>query len=261
MFELDLGQIDRIVSSFLWPFFRVASFFMVIPMIGSRLVPVRIRLGLALVVSFLIVPLLPDMPVYDGLAFETVKIIAQQILIGSLMGFLVQVLFQVFVLGAQLTAMQMGLGFASTSDPANGVSVVILGQYYLMIVMMFFLATNGHLIMIELLVKSFTLVPVGGANMVIDSYWKMALAGSWMFSGALMIALPAVTALLVVNFAFGVMTRAAPQLNIFAIGFPFTMLMGLLIAWISMGDLLGHYFKMTEFALDYLLDMIVAESR
>lgn len=248
------------VSGFLWPFFRVASFFMVIPMIGSQLVPVRIRLGLALAVTVLIVPVLPEMPLYDGISVENFIVVAHQILIGSLIGFLVQVLFQVFVLGAQITAMQMGLGFASTSDPANGVSVVILGQYYLMIVMMLFLATNGHLIMIEVMVRSFYLLPVGGDFMATESFWKVAITGSWLFSGAMLIALPAVTALLVVNFSFGVMTRAAPQLNIFAIGFPFTMLMGLFVVWVGMSDLLDHYYRLTEHALDYLEKLLEAGS-
>lgn len=258
MLELDPVQLERMVSSFLWPFFRIASFFMAIPMIGSQMVPVRIRLGLTLAVSVLLVPVVPEMPMYDGLSFANVKIIGQQILVGSVMGFIVHMLFQVFALGAQITAMQMGLGFASTSDPANGVSVVILGQYYLMIVMMLFLASNAHLIMIEVMAESFTLIPVG-VPIATDSFWKMALTGSWMFSGAMMIALPAVTALLVVNFSFGVMTRAAPQLNIFAIGFPFTMLMGLLIVYVSMGDLLDHYYNMTEFALAYLRGLMVTE--
>jgi len=258
--ELDVNQIERMVSTFLWPFFRVASFFMVIPMIGSRLLPVRIRLGLAIAVTVLLVPVLPEMPVFDGISGENVVIILQQILIGTIMGFVIQVLFQVFVLGAQIAAMQMGLGFASTSDPANGVSVVILGQYYLMIVMMLFLVTNGHLIMIEVMVRSFTILPVGGESVATSSLYKVALAGTWLFSGAMMIALPAITALLVVNFSFGVMTRAAPQLNIFAIGFPFTMLMGLFITWISMGDILDHYYKMTQFVLDYLTGLIVTES-
>ncbi|MGB0468037.1 MAG: flagellar biosynthetic protein FliR [Pontibacterium sp.] len=257
MLALDISQVEQLVSSFLWPFFRIASFFMVIPMIGSQLVPVRVRMGLALSVAFVLIPVLPEMPVYEGISMQSFIMIAQQILVGTVLGFMVQLLFQVFVLGAQLIAMQMGLGFASTSDPANGVSVVILGQYYLMIVMMLFLATNGHLVMIEVLVKSFELIPVENATLRLDSYWKIALAGGWMFSAAMLIALPAVTALLIVNFSFGVMTRAAPQLNIFAIGFPFTMLMGLLIVWITLGGFLDHYYRVTEFVLDHIMSLMV----
>lgn len=253
MFELDLSQIEGMVSGFMWPYFRVASFFMVIPLIGTQLVPARIRLGLALLVTLALMPLLPEMPVYDGLSLENAIVVAQQVLVGTVLGFMVQIWFQVFVLGAQMMAMQMGLGFASTSDPANGVSVVVLGQYYTMIVMMLFLATNGHLVMIEVLAHSFMLVPVGPLSFATDAFRQVALSGGWLFSAAMLIALPAITALLVVNFAFGVMTRAAPQLNIFAIGFPFTMLMGLFIVWVSMGDFLGHYYKLSEFVMEYLL--------
>ncbi len=124
------------------------------------MVPARIRLGLALAVTAVIVPVLPNLPQVNGLSMQTYIWIAEQILVGISMGFLIQVLFQIYALGGQLIASQMGLGFASVSDPANGVSVVVLSQFYLMVVMMLFLALNGHLVLIEALVRSFYVLPV-----------------------------------------------------------------------------------------------------
>lgn len=245
-------QLEQWVAQFLLPLFRVASFFMVIPIIGTQLVPARIRLGLALAMTVLLVPVLPPMPLIDGMSLQTYILIAQQVLIGAAMGFVVQVLFQVFVMGGQMISSQMGLGFASVSDPANGVSVVVLAQFYTMLVMLLFLALNGHLVMLEALSRSFYVLPVADGGLPVSSLLAVAQSGSWLVASALLMSLPAVTALLVINFAFGVMTKAAPQLNIFAIGFPFTMMMGLLITWVSLEGFLGQYQRFTQLAFEYL---------
>ncbi|GGO85013.1 flagellar biosynthetic protein FliR [Marinobacterium nitratireducens] len=250
MFDVSLLQIEQWVADFLWPLFRVASFFMAIPMIGSNLVPGRIRLGLALLVTMLLVPVLPPMPAFDGFSLQSYLIIAQQILIGAAMGFMVQMLLQVFVIGGQLISTQMGLGFASVSDPVNGVAVVVLTQFYLQLTMLLFLAMNGHLVMIDALAQSFERMPVGLAGIDRSIFIEVVRSGGWMFASALLMSLPAITALLVINFAFGIITKAAPQLNIFAIGFPFTMLMGLLIAWVSLGGFLGQYLRIATEALE-----------
>jgi len=245
------------VGSWMWPLFRIASFFMVVPLFGSELVNQRARLGLALLVTIVIVPVLPPMPAFNGLDFESYLIIAQQILIGASLGFIIQILFQIFILGAQMVAMQMGLGFASATDPVNGVSVVILGQMYLTLVMLLFVIMDGHLVLIDVLARSFIHLPVGLEGLGDDAYYKIALSGTWLFASALLMALPAVTALLVINFAFGIMTRAAPQLNIFAIGFPFTMLMGLFIVWASQSGFLSQYQRFSEHALDFMASLMM----
>lgn len=260
MLELTTLELDQWVAKFLLPFFRIASFLMVLPMIGTRLVPVRIRLGLALAIAVLLLPVLPPMPAIDGLSLQTYILIAQQILIGSALAFVIQVLFQIFTLGGQIISSQMGLGFASVSDPANGVSVVVLSQFYLMMVMLLFLAFNGHLVLLEALARSFYVLPVKEGGLPVSGFLEVARAGSWMVSSALLMALPAITALLIINLAFGVMTKAAPQLNIFAIGFPFTMVVGLLITWVSLEGFLGQYQRFVMLAFDYL-DQVLGTGR
>ncbi|MCP4596512.1 flagellar biosynthetic protein FliR [Neptuniibacter sp.] len=252
MFEISIAEIEQWVAVFLWPLFRIASFFMAVPLLGSNLINARVRLMLALAVTAVIAPLLPPMPDFDGLNFNSYLIIGQQIIIGAMLGFLFQVFYQIFVLGGQMIAMQMGLGFASMTDPANGISVVMLGQFYLTLIMMIFVSLNGHLVMIEVVVRSFDVVPVALDVLDRNSYWKVVMAGTWMFSAAFLMAVPAVTALLVVNMAFGIMSRAAPQLNILAVGFPFTMVLGLFINWVNLGGFLDQYMRISRFVLDYI---------
>lgn len=230
---------------------------MAVPLLGSQLVNARVRLFLALAVTVVVAPLLPSMPDFDGLHLNTYLIIGQQIIVGAMLGFMFQVFYQIFVLGGQMIAMQMGLGFASMTDPANGISVVMLGQFYLTLIMMIFVALNGHLVMIEIIVRSFEVVPIGLEAVHRNSYWRVLMAGSWMFSAAMLMALPAVTALLVVNMAFGIMSRAAPQLNILAVGFPFTMVLGLFINWVNLGGFLDQYMRISTFVLDYIENLFL----
>ncbi|WP_028471197.1 flagellar biosynthetic protein FliR [Neptunomonas japonica] len=256
MLDIGLLELEQWASSFLFPFFRIASFLMAMPMIGTQLVPMRIRLGLALAMTVVLLPVLPVPPVADGLSFQTYILIAQQIVIGAILGFALHIMFQIFAVGGQLIANQMGLGFASMTDPVNGVSVVVLGQFYLMLTMLMFLAMNGHLVMLNVVTQSFDILPVTVVNFSAIKFMDIALAGTWMFSGALLMSLPAVTSLLVINLSFGIMTKAAPQLNIFAIGFPFTMVMGLLITWISLSGFLGQFEIIADHALGVIGQLI-----
>lgn len=225
---------------------------MAVPLLGSRLVVARVRLMIALSLTVVLAPMLPVMPAFNGLDFNAWLIIGQQIILGSLLGFLFQIFYQIFILGGQIIAMQMGLGFASMTDPSNGISVVMLGQFYLTLIMVLFVSMNGHLIMIEVIVRSFDAIPVTPHLPDRDIFWRVVISGSWMFSAALVMALPAVTALLVVNMAFGIMSRAAPQLNILAIGFPLTMVLGLFINWVNLNGFMDQYMRISSFVLDYI---------
>ena len=254
MLELSDTQIGGWVGSFLLPLFRIASMFMVMPIIGTQLVPNRVRLYLALAVCVVVMPTLPAMPQVDAIDLRTFILIGQEVLIGAMLGFTLQLFFQAFVIAGQIVATQMGLGFASMVDPANGISVPVIGQFFLMLVTLLFLAMNGHLVVFEVLAESFVTMPVGD-GLLTDHYWTLATKLGWVFGAALILVLPAITALLVVNMAFGVMTRAAPQLNIFSIGFPLTLLLGFIIVWIGMADILGHYQRFATEALQFLREM------
>jgi flagellar biosynthetic protein FliR len=231
--QLDGAEISSWVSRWLWPFFRVAGFFMVMPLFGSRLVTPPIRLLLALLTSAVLTPILPPMPVIESVGLATFLIIAQQVLIGIALGFALDVLMQIFILSGQMVAMQTGLGMAMMIDPSNGVNVAVVAQWFMVFVNLLFISLNGHLIAIEILADSFFVLPVGGETLSTDTLMAIAKLATWMFAAATVLALPALAAMLVVNIAFGVMARLAPQLNIFAVGFPVTMMLGLIVIWIT----------------------------
>ena len=227
---------------------------MVMPVIGTQLVPVRVRMYLALAFTLVLMPVLPAMPQIDALSLQGWLWIGQEVLVGALLGFSLQLFFHAFVVAGQMIAMQMGLGFASMVDPANGISVAVLGQFLLMLVTLLFLAMNGHLVVFEVLAESFVTLPVG-SGLLLDHYLAIAGRLGWVLGAGLLLALPAITALLVVNIAFGVMTRAAPQLNIFAIGFPLTLVLGLVIVWLGMADILAQYQDLAREALLWLREL------
>ncbi|MDY0007980.1 MAG: flagellar biosynthetic protein FliR, partial [Spongiibacteraceae bacterium] len=170
---------------------------------------------------------------------------AQEILVGVALATALQLLLHVFVMAGQMMAMQMGLGFASMVDPANGISVTVMSQLYLMIVTLLFLAVDGHLAMIQVLSESFSALPVAAAPSA-SLPWLLVSQGSWMFVAAALLALPAITALLVVNISLGIVTRAAPQMNIFAVGFPMMLVFGVVVVWLTLGAVGPHFMRLTE---------------
>ena len=150
MLELSDAQIGAWVGQFLLPLFRIAALLMSMPLIGTQLVPMRVRLYLAVAIAVVVVPGLPPVPVVEALSAQALVLIAEQILIGVMLGFVLQLFFHVFIVSGQMLAMQMGLGFASMVDPANGVSVPVIGQFFNMLVILLFLAMNGHLVVLEI---------------------------------------------------------------------------------------------------------------
>lgn len=253
--ELGPEAIGQWLGTFLWPLFRIGSFLMVIPIFGTQLVTARIRMGLALGITFLVIPMLGDVPAVDGLSPEVALISVQQVLIGSAMGFAVFMLFQVFVVAGQMIAMQMGLGFASMVDPANGVNVPVLSQFYLNGITLLFLAMNGHLVLFDVLIESFNTIPIGVDGLAVESFRVLAHRMTWLFASAMLLALPAMAAVLVVYLSFGVMTRAAPQMNIFAIGFPIALLFGLFANWVLIRDLAPHFQELSGETFRFLRTM------
>jgi len=251
------------ISRYLWPLFRIASFFMIIPIIGTQLVPARIRLGLALLVTILVAPLIEEIPSVDPLSLSAIPILLQQVFIGGMLGFMFLLFVQLFAVAGQIIAMQMGLGFASMVDPTNGVSVPVLSQIFLICVTLLFLATNGHLVMIEVFIESFRAWPItdtfyseGGFSP--EMIWLMVHRITWMFASALLVALPVITSVLVINISFGIMSRASPQMNIFALGFPISQLFGMLIIWVGFVGFLPQYHRFTGDVFVFLRTLLGA---
>jgi len=223
--NLTAEQINGWVTMIIWPLFRIAGMFSVIPVLGGGEVPVRVRVGLALLITLLIVPSLAPMPALDPLSLDSIFVSLQQLVIGIAMGLMVLMAFNAVTMAGESIAITMGLGFALMNDPQNGAQVPVVAQFYVVLATLLFLALDGHHAVLRLLDSSFILMPVSqpiGA----DSLWVLVSWGATMFYGALAIALPALAAMLTVNIIMGIITRAAPQLNIFSVGFPITMTVG-----------------------------------
>jgi flagellar biosynthetic protein FliR len=206
---------------------------MTAPIFGAQFVPPRERLLLACAVTFIVAPLVPA-PQVAPFSLAGFIVTAHQVIIGVAMGFTLQLVFDALAMGGQLLSNSMGLGFAFNVDPLRGASTPVIGTLYMLLVTLTFLALDGHLMLIEVLVDGFTSMPVGEAGFNSTSMWNMASWGSELFAGSLMVALPGMAALLVVNVAFGVMSRAAPTLNLFAIGFPISLIFGLIIIYVGL---------------------------
>lgn len=232
--EFSLDEIIGWVGDFFWPFLRIGALFLSAPVFGARTVPVRARIILAVVITLLIQPSLPFLPAIDPLSAEGLLVILQQLSVGLVMGVVLQIMFATLVMAGQTMATTMGLGFASTVDPQNGVQVTMLGQFYLIIATLLFLAMDGHLLLIKVLADSFIALPINSGLISTQTFWNLALFPAEMFVSAVLIALPVMVGVLLVNLGFGVMTRAAPQLNIFAVGFPTTMLAGFILMFLSL---------------------------
>ncbi|MGR5093817.1 flagellar biosynthetic protein FliR [Vibrio maritimus] len=230
------------LANFFWPYVRISAMLMVMSVTGANFVSPRIRLFLGLALTLAVSPSIPAIPqTIELLSFEGFLTVAEQILIGTAMGMVTVFMVQTFVMLGQILGMQSSLGFASMVDPANGQNTPVLGQLFLFLTTMFFLATDGHLKMIQLVVMSFKTLPVGTGHLSATDFREMAGWLGIMFQTALSMALAGIIALLTVNLSFGVMTRAAPQLNIFSLGFAFALLIGLMICWYIIAGLYSHY--------------------
>jgi flagellar biosynthetic protein FliR len=253
-------ELNAYVGSLLWPFMRIGAMLMAAPVFGARLVPVRVRLALAVMLAWILSPMVyHDVVVIDPLSAEGLMVAAQQVLIGLAMGFTLQLVFSAVVIAAQSMAMGMGLGFATAVDPQNGVQVPVVAHYYLTLATLIFLAMNGHLLLIQVLVDSFQSLPVGVDGLSREGIWALVNWGGRMFAGAVLIALTAMTSLLIINIAFGVMSRAAPQLNIFGVGFPVMMGAGFIVIMLGLPGLTPQLADLLQDAFE-LIGLLVAGS-
>ena len=258
MIAITSIELSGWVGSLMWPFIRIGAMLMAAPVFGARLVPVRVRLALAMILAWILSPMVySDAAVINPLSVAGLMVSAQQVFIGLAMGFTLQMVFSAIVIAAQSMAMGMGLGFATAVDPQNGVQVPVVAQYYLTLATLIFLALNGHLLIIQILVDSFQSLPVGLDGLSREGLWELVSWGSRMFAGAVMIALTAMTSLLVINLAFGVMSRAAPQLNIFGVGFPVMIGAGFIVIMLSLPGLAPQVTELMQDAFE-LIGLLVA---
>ena len=226
MLTLTVAQIGSWMGLIWWPFCRAMGMFITLPLLSSKHIPVRVKILLALLLSVVASPLMPAMPQIEMASLAGLLLSAEQLLLGVLMAMPLLFLLQMMTVLGGILSMQMGLSMAIMNDPINGGSHALLGQWLLLYGSLLFISFDGHSVALQVFAASFHSWPVGRG--VLDfPLRQLALQFGWMISAALLCALPAVVAMLLVNLTFGVMNRAASSFNIFALGFPMAMLMGL----------------------------------
>ncbi len=226
MLSVSAVQLDAWLAALMFPLARLLGLFASAPIFSNRGVSARVRLAIGMGVAIALLPVMPQMPSLPPGSGIGLMIFAQQIFIGVAIGFVMRIVFAAVDLAGALIGMQMGLSFAIFFDPDAGGQTAVLSDFLALLATLLFLAVNGHLLLIEVLVRSFEWVPIGAEIASAQGWAYIARAGAGMFATGLLLALPVMGILLVANISLGVLTRAAPQLNLFAVGFPVTLTAG-----------------------------------
>ncbi len=223
--------VDRFYT-FLWPMLRISSLLLAAPLFSLDALTLRLRIMLALVLTFLIYPLV-DWPVIDPISAKGLLEIVNQLFIGAMMGLMLQVAIGAIVVAGQSIAASMGLSMASMIDPNVG-NVPVISQFLVIMSTLIFLGFGGHVMIISMLFDSFQSVPIGTFILGQVSFGKVVAWSSMMFLGGVLLALPVMVSLLFINIGMGIVTRAAPSLNIFSVGFPASIAAGFLVLILSL---------------------------
>lgn len=216
------------LSPILWPFLRVLAVFTAAPVFSSRSIPVRFKVGLAFLVAFAAQASMPAQPVIDINGPQALGTVVQQVGIGLAIGFAARLIFSTFELAGQIVGFQMGLGFAAFFDPSTSAQSSAMGRFYNNMAMLLFIVMNGHLLVLMAVMHSFNAFPVDQNFLLALKQLGMVRLGAELFASAFWISLPVVAMLVFANLALGIVSRVAPQMNIYAIGFPITLSVGLI---------------------------------
>jgi flagellar biosynthesis protein FliR len=228
MVTFNEAQILAWITPLLWPFLRALALFSALPVLGSRTVPMRARIGLAAFIAMAAQPSLPPVAPVLLDSMPALMLVAQQVIIGVTLGFAVRLVFTAIEFAGELIGLQMGLNFAGFFDPLSATNATATSRFFGTLVSWLFIVINGHLLVVAALVQSFSAFPIGPTPLAFLHQMQPHVWGAEIFSTGLWIALPLITMLLFVNLVLGAISRVAPQINIFAIGFPITLGVGLL---------------------------------
>ncbi len=229
MITLDIDQMYIWINAFLWPLFRLAGLMATSPLLGDSAIPVPIKTGFAIVVAAVIAPTLPPMPAVAPYSWEGLMISFKQVIIGMALGVVIRIAFAVVQTAGEFIGLQMGLSFASFFDPATGANTAVLARFMNNMALLLLLALNGHLVILAGLVRTFDILPVSNAPLDINGWGVILEWSSQIMTSGMLLALPLIIILLTINLALGILNRTAQQLSVFAVGFPMTLMTGLIL--------------------------------
>ncbi len=256
MISVTSDQLSAWLGAFIWPFFRIIALVGSAPILGNPSIPVRVKVGLSVVLTLVLAPILGSMPAVEPGSAIGLLILAQQIVIGVAIGFTMRIIFTAVEMAGNIAGMQMGLGFATFFDPQNAAQVPVVGQFLGLLATLLFLALNGHLYMIEVLALSFQALPVAPQPFSAAGWRALAGWGGEIFLAGLLLSMPIMAALLITNLALGIMTRAAPQLNVFSVGFPITLAAGFVVLAIAMPYFVPLFDRLLHAALQMAMQVL-----
>lgn len=234
MIQLTTAQLEAWIAFFIYPAARVLALMAAAPVFNNLAVPRNVRLAVGLAVIAGIAPALPPLPPISPASGVGIAVLAQQILIGLAMGFAMRIAFAAVDVAGELIGLQMGLSFAVFFDPQSSGQTAVVSEFLGLLATLVFLALDGHLMVISVLARSFTLLPVSSEPPALAGLEVLVHWGATLFSAGVLLALPLIAALLITNISLGVLTRAAPQLNLFAVGFPVTLIVGFVLLLLVM---------------------------
>ena len=234
MITLSSAQLDAWLSLFVFPLTRILGLLAAAPVFNNAALPMRVRLVMGLAITLALSPALPSPPPLAPGSWLGLLVIAEQLLIGVMMGFALRIAMAALDVTGELIGLQMGLSFATFFDPSSSGLTPVMTQFLGFLTAMIFLAMNGHLLLLSVLAESFTLLPVSLTPFHSVALSSLLNSAAMMFSLGVLLALPLITALLVTNIALGVLARVAPTLNLFAVGFPVTLALGFFVLMLSL---------------------------
>lgn len=256
MLTFTSAQFGAWLAAFIWPFTRILALIATDPILGGTSVSIRVKVALAVLITLVLVPVLPPPPAVDPGSPAGLLILGQQVIIGAAMGLTMRIVFGAVEMAGHLSGLQMGLGFATFFDPINASQVSVVSQFLGMFTTLVFLSINGHLMVLSALAESFRVLPIAAGPLSEMGWRALAGWGGQIFLVGVLLAFPVVAALLITNLAIGVMTRAAPQLNIFAVGFPLTLGAGFLVLYLSLPYLTPLLTRAWQNSLDMALQIL-----
>ncbi len=253
MFSVSSTQLHAWMVMLLWPAARILAMITIAPLFGHNSVPTTVKLGLGLLLAVAIAPGLPPLPEVAPFSGDGLLVLVQQMLIGFALGFAMRLVFSAVELAGELAALSMGLSFSSFFDPLSQSEASSVSQFFGWLALMVFIASNLHLALLATLAKSFVALPISATPMGMGPFRLLAGYGGQVFMLGLQLAMPIIAALLVTNLALGILNKAAPQLNLFGIGFPVTLGAGFLMISVVLPYLSAPLLAAMERALSLLV--------
>lgn len=256
MLSFTEAQLNLWLATFLWPLFRILGVLMAAPVFGHRATPTRVKLGLGVFIALILAPTLPPPPDAAPGSWQGLLILVNQVLIGLAIGFIIRIAFAAADAAGEIIGLQMGLGFAAFFDPQSAGQSLVLARFFNMLAVLVFIAVNGHLLLLDVLANSFQALPVSSTPLAAEGFRSVAAFGATIFAIGLQLALPLIAILLMTNLALGILTRSAPQLNIFAIGFPITLSVGLVALNLSLPYFALEFERMIRNSLEMATSVV-----